>query len=163
MIRKIMNKILPYADSTVATIQHLFLNNKGFSDKVFAVTIRIVADYYGSEKDLPSVSGFVSLAVIPSGHRQVYASFTKRPHAFSDREWQLVCSHDSAWRDDGVRSTLKGAYDAVMREACAEFHKEERELTVHVAIENMTIDSPEKIFVPDRVNKTLSRPKFVFI
>jgi hypothetical protein len=143
-------KITPYADCLVATIHHLFRKGTpAVQGKVFYVTVRnILADY---TEDDDSISGFVHLAVVAeSNYVQVYASLTPRPDRGRDRDvtdWRLICDHDSAWRDDGVRSALAAAYKLTEALAVSTLKKEAGKLTVHIAIDDMEIaDIPQHRF-----------------
>lgn len=141
-------QITPYADCLVATIHHLFRKGTpAVQGKVFYVTVRIIlADY---TEDVESIAGFVHLAVIAeSNYVQVYASLTPRPDRGQDiTDWRLICDHDSAWRDDGVRGAIKSAAKLVEALAVNTYSKEVSKLTAHIAIDDMEIaDIPQHRF-----------------
>lgn len=140
--------ISPYAESLVAVIHHLF--RKGTPEvqgKVFYTTVRIIFADYTIDED--SIGGFVHLAVVAErNYVQVYSSLTPRPESCSDvTDWQLICDHDSAWRDDGVAGALKKAYKLTEALAVARFKKGAETFTPYIAIDDMSIsDIPEHRF-----------------
>lgn len=106
-----------YANILVSTISSLFLNDKRNADRIFAVTVRLQFSNYETDTEF---CRFLHLAVAaPSNYKKVYAALTDRPMGFKDVKWDLVCSHDSAWRDDGIRWALKNAYENTLIKAVA--------------------------------------------
>lgn len=141
-------KIAPYADCLVATIHHLFRKGTpAVQGKVFYVTVRsIFADY---TEDEDSIGGFTHLAIVAeSNYVQVYASLTPRPDRGRDiTNWRLICDHDSAWRDDGVRSALSSAYKLTEDLGVSRLKKDVSKLHIHISIDDMEItDLPEHRF-----------------
>lgn len=154
-------KILPHANDIVAVVTNLLLKEAENRDKVFAVRVRIDIDDHDAEDPAPTVMGFVSLAVVPTAYRQIYCAFSDRPKAYLECSWRLVCSHDSAWRDDGIRSTLKAAYTTLLRQAEKRFGKDAAVLSIHIAIDDMAIKPAEAILNPTIVNNEIGAMEFV--
>jgi hypothetical protein len=149
--------ILPYADYIVTTVTNLLLNDPENANKAFATTLRVTINDYSTEEEIDEVGGFLGIAVLPTGYRQVYASFGERPSGYLDRDWQLVCRHDSAWRDDGVRSTLKEGFKTLVDAAQQRFKKDISQLSVYISPEDMALKHPQSIFNAARTNSELGR------
>ena len=110
-------KIAPYADTLVQTIQQLLIADPDQRDKAFAVTLRAYVEDHDKLGSVRAVRGFVSVCVVAAASPKVYASFSDRPRRFLEMDWHLICCHDSAWKDDGVRSVLVEATNAVIERA----------------------------------------------
>jgi hypothetical protein len=140
--------ILPYAETLVSTIHFLFRKNAPeFLGKLFAVTVRMDANDYVSEEEQPTLGGYVHLAIdASSNYVTVLAAFTQRPEDWLDvKNWVRVCEHDSAWREDGVKSTLKHAYAEIIEQSAKKFGLAPEKLSGYISIENMRIAPFEEV------------------
>lgn len=139
-----MSDISAYADVIVATVDNLLL--KG-NPVVYVVSVRIdIDDFTGAEK--PAVVGYVHLAChAPNNYMAVYAAYTPQPAwVWPDVAWTKVCQHDSAWRDDGIRSTLRTAHQAIVKHAEIHFGRPASSLSCHLGIDNMALTTTTAVF-----------------
>lgn len=157
-------KIIPYADMLVATIQHLFpKGTPQVQGKVFATSFRIEMEHTPSPRERkPTVRGCVHLAILADrNYVKVLSATTERPCEFTDIDnWVLLCDHDSAWRDDGVRSGLKSAYQALYKEATSRFNRTEDAMLVSINVDKMAIVPRGEVFgvsLPDDVRDLVLR------
>lgn len=139
--------ILDYGNVIVANVMHLLLKGEDVAKKAYAVSIRVDVNDYESEDQLPAVRGFVHLAVTAAtNYKKVFAAFTEMPTAFDKLDWVLVCSHDSGWRDDGVRHTLTAAHRDILAEATRIFEKPAKSLTQDLLITDMALAPVAQVF-----------------
>jgi len=143
--------ILPYAETLVATVYHLYRKGTPITQgTLYAVTVRIEANDYANDDEPPSVGGYVHLVVdASSNYVKVLAAFTERPSRTRDvPEWVCVCDHDSAWREDGIKGTLNKAYNEIVKQAVATFGIPAEKLSMHIAIDDMSIASHQDTMGP---------------
>jgi hypothetical protein len=142
-----MPDILSYADVIVANVYHLLPKA---SDQAYAVSIRMEVNNFQADEELPEVGGYLHLAChAPANYMSVFAALTERPIVSFDRlDWALVCCHDSAWRDDGIRSTMRETFRALQRHAEGYFKSPAADLSVHLAIDDMTLGLVHEILSP---------------
>jgi hypothetical protein len=139
----------PYADMLISTIEHLFPKaTLQVQRKVFAVSFRILAEGDPSMSSKAAIRAYVHLAIVAdSNYVKVCATQTDGLKAFKDlQDWHLVCDHDSAWRDDGVRSVLTKAHRDIVRRAAERFECAERSVQTSVMVEKMAILPREDVF-----------------
>lgn len=135
----------PYADMLIATIEHLFpKGTPQVQGKVFAITFRLMAaedPAKAKAPGCPALRSYVHVAIIADrNYVKVCAAESERSIPFAAiPDWQLVCDHDSAWRDDGVRSTLMKAYKDIVRRTAGAFECAERSIEVGVSVDKMSI------------------------
>lgn len=101
-----------YADVLTSVVGHLL---KRGTDQAVVATVRVALS--ANTEGVPSQCLFIHVAcTAPSAYVNVFVAVTSRPTFgpdFVTLPWQKVCSHDSAWRDDGVRSALKNCASAL--------------------------------------------------
>ncbi len=109
--------IRDYADVIVATIEHLFpKGSPEVQGKVFVVSVGISLDDFSSDEVKASVYTTLHLAIVASSNYVgVYAAASRMSGGWRALEWKLVARHDSAWRDDGVRSALCDGRDDLVK------------------------------------------------
>lgn len=96
-----------YADVITSVIGNLL--KRGSSEAV-VLTLRMELDSHVSGSAARRL--FVHLACLaPGAYVNVFVAFSERPigRGFLPLPWVKICSHDSAWRDDGVRFALKSS------------------------------------------------------
>lgn len=115
-----------YADVITSVFGHLL---KRGTDQAVVATLRVDLDNHADEASAQRLFVHVACSA-PSAYVNVFVAYTSRPAAGNLRElpWRKVCSHDSAWREDGVRGALKSsvsAFAAIVREqpTNAEWHE----------------------------------------
>jgi hypothetical protein len=141
--------IKAYADVLIATIQNLFPKaTSAVQGKVFLVSVRVDIDDHDAVKELPTSRGVIHLAIIAeTNYVKVMAAQTERTTAWRDiTDWAVVCRHDSAWRDDGIRSTLISMHQKLLATAAETFKKPAKDLSVHLSIDAMGILPQVEVF-----------------
>lgn len=130
--------IRAYADVLVANVKSL-VKKGGFHS--FYVSVRIELNDHSTDDEFVPVGGYLHLACYaPNNYMRVYAAFTDRPeYDMTGLPWQLVCSHDSAWREDGIRRTLLNAETAIQERAVVLFAQPLAKLSRHFSIDQMAL------------------------
>lgn len=144
-----------YADALVAIADDLY--KKGSGDALL-MDLRISLDKYSDEDGFePVVAGYLNLVCYaPRNYMRVYACVTPKTMPMQEMQWRLLCSHDSAWRDDGIRSGVRGFYQAAMRLARSKLSGEPgRE---HIAIAKLAI-APVNYMLPEGIGEDTSGPR----
>jgi hypothetical protein len=143
--------IRAYADVLIANVKSL-VQKGGF--RSFHVSVRIEFNDHSTDTEFIPVGGYLHLACYaPNNYMRVYAAFTERPaYDVSTLPWHLVCSHDSAWREDGIRRTLLGAERAIEERAVELFCHPKAKLSQHVAIDHMELSEGPSMFWEERAD-----------
>lgn len=152
-----MKEINAIANTLVSTVQMLM--PKG-SDQVFVVVVRMDFDDYSGDVEKPSVVGYVTLACYaPNNYMRVYAALTPRPPATEKpMDLRLVCSHDSAWRTDGMKDSLISSHRALLDRADREFDFPKSSISQTLGIEKMFFTTIDEAFGGSlKENTTLCR------
>ncbi|KWT95566.1 MULTISPECIES: hypothetical protein [unclassified Variovorax] len=151
-----MPDIHSYADVIVANVYHLL--PKG-TDQAYAVSIRMDFNNYQTDKELPTVGGYLHLAChAPANYMSVFAALTKRPIArYDELDWAHVCSHDSAWRDDGIRATMRETFRTLHWHAESYLNCSQESLSVHLGIEDMALSLVHELLAPATLRLDRSR------
>ena len=143
--------IRAYADVLIANVKCL-VQKGGF--RSFHVSVRIEFNDHSTDTEFIPVGGYLHLACYaPNYYMRVYAAFTERPaYDVSTLPWHLVCSHDSAWREDGIRRTLLSTEKAIEQRAVELFCQPRSKLSQHVAIDHMELSEGHAIFWEERAD-----------
>lgn len=121
-----ISAIRHYADVITSVFGHLL---KRGTDQAVVATLRVDLDNHADDASAQRLFVHV-LCSAPSAYVNVFVAYSSRPASGDLRSlaWRKVCSHDSAWREDGVRAALKSsvaAFAAIVREqpTTAEWHE----------------------------------------
>lgn len=141
--------IKAYADVLIATIQNLFpKGTAAVKGRVFVVSVCVDIDDYHASEQKPTERGIIHLAIIAdTNYVKVLAAQTERTTPWGDiKDWTLVCRHDSAWREDGIRSTLISMHQKMLAAAATKFKTPARDLSEHLSITSMGILPQDEVF-----------------
>jgi hypothetical protein len=141
--------IRAYADVLIATIFHLM--PKGAPEtkgKVFAVSVRVALYSHEPGRPRPPMGGMIHLAVVADrNYVDVYAAHSDQSKSWGMIEdWTRVCSHDSAWREDGVRATLVQTHDTMRKAALVEWQCESKGIFEQLSIDQMGVMNQTSLF-----------------
>jgi hypothetical protein len=99
----------------------------------------------------------------PRNYMRVYAAVSKSGLEYSALDWTLVCNHDSAWREDGIRSNCVGIPRKFLDAAAVAYSLERESLVVEVELtRDFMSNSAQFPFVEAPSRQEAFRPTFVF-
>jgi hypothetical protein len=142
--------IKSYADVLIATIEGLFpKGTAAVIGKVFLVSVCVEIDDYASQHKIPTTRGIIHLAITAdTNYVKVFVASTERSVPWREiKDWAFVCNHDSAWRDDGVRSTLGSQHQKIVFQAEKDFKKPSNKLTQRLSVDSIKILDQSVVFL----------------
>lgn len=158
-----MNEVLDaYAESLARMVGGVFAKR---TDNVLYAAISIKYDEIRSDTPHFPLVATVHLALYaPNNYVSVYAAVTDRPVMSPlDLPWTFLCSHDTSWREDGVRSVLRAANKAAKSRAEVLFPAPEFLICPHFSMDKLSVQPHSEVIKQEHLENNEHPTKLDFV